>query len=72
MVKASVNAQDHVSNHWDRVARPVETSSLILGQFVTLRVRQTMYQRETQRRRGERSSSMHFRSRSRAGLHRAF
>jgi hypothetical protein len=50
MAKASVNGQDPLSNHWDRVARPVETSSLILGQFVTLRVHQSMYQREIQRR----------------------
>jgi hypothetical protein len=47
MAKPSVNGQDPLSNHWDRVARAVETSSLILGQFVTLRVHPTMYQRET-------------------------
>jgi hypothetical protein len=38
MVKASVNGQDTVSNHWDRVAHAIETASLILGQLVTLRV----------------------------------
>jgi hypothetical protein len=47
MVKASVNGQDTVSNHWDRVAHATETSSLILGQFVTLRLHQTTYQCET-------------------------
>ena len=50
MAKASVNGQDTLSSYWDRVAKAIETSSLILGQLVTLGVHQTTYQRETQRR----------------------
>jgi hypothetical protein len=47
MVKASVNAQDTVSTVGVVLPRAIETSSLILGQFVTLRVQPTTYQRET-------------------------